>query len=133
MPKPRSGYKRSLVYQAPEGVRIEIKTEETYQKLKACAKANACTIGQWAEASIRYALTGRPYIPPYKHTGPSTPTKRPRGFQLSEMTFAWVEATVGEDDARQWIGKTLLSLAAVELERQRGEHAEQEWRARYRI
>lgn len=133
MPKSKSGYKRSYPNQAPLGVWIEIKTEETYQKLKSCAAANGCTIGQWAERSLRYALSGEPYIPPYRHTGPATATKRERGFRLSDLTYAWVESKAGEDNARAWIGKTLLGLAAVELERARGEQVEQAWAVRYRI
>ncbi len=133
MPRPRSGYKRQFTPQAPSGVWIEIKTEQTYQKLTACAKANCCTIGQWAERSIRYALTGQPYIPPYRHTGPASPTKRARGFRLSDATFALIEARVGEDAAHRWIGATLLSMAGIELMRSQGEQVEQEWSARYRI
>ena len=133
MAKPRSGYKRPYPNQAPSGVWIEIKTAETYQKLKACAKANGCTISQWAERSLRYALTGEPYIPSYRHTGPATPTKCERGFRLSDLTYSWVESRAGEDKARAWIGKALLGLAAVELERARGEQVEHAWRERSRI
>ena len=91
-----------------------------YLKLKACAKASACTIGQWADTALRYALTGEPYVPAYRHTGPSMPTKRPRGFRLSDKTWGWVESKVGENNARAWIVKTLLSLAQIEIDRQRG-------------
>ena len=133
MGKPKSGYKRSFQNQAPTGVWIEVKTEERYQKLTACAQANGCTIGQWAERSLRYALSSEPYIPPYRHKGPTTPAKRPRGFRLSDSVFALVEAKVGEDAAQRWIGVTLLSLAGIELTRCRGEQVEQEWTARYRI
>ena len=133
MGRSKSGFKRSYAYQAPAGVWIEIKIEETYQKLKTCAQANGMTVGQWSEAALRYALTGEPYIPPYRHTGPATPTKRARGFRLSDMTWAWVEAKVGEDAARRWIGATLLSMAGIELTRIRGEQAETEWALKYRI
>lgn len=133
MAKPRSGYKRSYSNQAPTGVWIEIKTEETYKKLTACAQANGCTIGQWAERSLRYALSGEPYIPPYRHKGLTTPAKRPRGFRLSDAVFALVEAKVGEEAAQRWIGATLLSLAAIELTRQQGERIETEWALKYRI
>ena len=134
MVKARSGYKRqSSSDQASSGVWIEVRTEENYQKLKACAKANGCTIGQWAEASLRYALTGEPYIPAYRHIGPATATKRERGFRLSDRTYAWVESKIGEDKARAWIGKTLLGFAGIELERVRGDQVEQDWQERYRI
>ncbi len=134
MPRPKSGYKRqSSNDYSSSGAWIEIKVEENYQRLKLCAKANSCTLGQWAERSLRYALTGEPYIPPYRHSGPATPTKRARGFRLSDMTYAWVEARAGEDKAMAYIGATLLSLAAIELTRHCGEQAEQEWTTRYRI
>ena len=133
MAKSKSGYKRGYSDHASSGVWIEVKTEENYQKLKECAKASNCTIGQWAEASLRYALSGVPYIPPYRHTGPATPAQRRRGFRLSDMTYAWVDAKVGEDKAQRWIGNTLLSLANIELTRIAGEQAEIEWADRYKI
>ena len=133
MAKSKSGYKRGYSDHASSGVWIEIRTEENYQKLKKCAQVNGCTLGQWAETSLRYALSGVPYVPPYRHSGPATPAQRRRGFRLSDMTYAWVEAKVGEDNGLKYIGATLLSLAEIELTRIKGDQAEAEWTLKYRI
>ena len=80
-----------------------------------------------------YMLSDQPYILPYRHTGPTMPAKKERGFRLSDGTYARIEAKVGEDAARPWIGATLLSMAGIELMRSKGEQVEHKCSARYRI
>ena len=128
MPKFRMKYRPPV-----EGVKIEVKTEEAYQKLVACARANRCTIGQWAEAKLIYVLRDDPFVPTMKRPPKVTPTKRPRSFELSEHLYAEIEHRVGEDKAKPWIGRTLLGLATIEVERLRGEQVEHEWRDKYKI
>jgi hypothetical protein len=125
MPKSKSGYTRPYAYQPPEGVKIDIKTQEAYDILKRCALYNSCTIGQWAEANLRYALSGAPYIPQVRLTD-TTPATKARSFQISEALMTAIEHKVGETKARQWIATTLLGLAKIELTNQQGERSDPE-------
>ena len=106
MPKPRSGFKKSFNYQPPEGVRIDIKTQEAYEAIRDCAKYFRLTIGQYAERTLKYAMSGVPYIPPPLTFPTRTPTKRPRSFQLPESMYADIEQRVGEDRAKHYIAST---------------------------
>ena len=134
MGKSRSGYKRPYGgYQPPPGVKIEIKTEEVYQLLVAVSKRNNCTIGNWAQATLKYAMSGEPYIPPPKRLAAATPTKRKRGFELSESFYEEIERRHGEDKAVDWIKRTVLSIAQIEFVVMEGERVEHEWREKYRI
>jgi hypothetical protein len=117
----RSGYKKPFVYQAPEGIKIDIKTQEAYEVLRDCAKYFRVTIGQYAGRTLRYAMSGAPYIPPPIKFTTTTPTTKPRSFQLPESLYAAIEYKVGEDKARLYIATTLLGLARIDLENARGE------------
>lgn len=125
MAKSKSGYKRPYGgYQSPPGVKIEIKTEEFCQLLVAVSKRNNCTIGKWAHATLKYAMTGEPYIPPPKLLTIATPTKRKRDFELSESFYEEIERRHGEDKAMEWIEKTVLALAQIEAVVMQDERAE---------
>lgn len=134
MARSQSGYRRFYGgYQPPPGVRIEIKTEEVYQLLVAVSKRNNCTIGKWAQATLKYAMSGEPYIPPPKRLTKATPTRRKRSFELSESFYEEIERRHGEDEATDWIKKTVLSLAQIEAVVMEGEQIEHEWAEKYKI
>ena len=134
MGKSRSGYKRPYGgYQAPPGVKVEIKTEEVYQLLIAVSKRNNCTIGKWPQANLRYALSGEPYIPPSTRLASATPTKRKRSFELSESFYEEIERQHGEDEAMDWIKSPVLSIAQIEAVVMQGENVEHEWALKYKI
>lgn len=124
MAKPKSGFKKSFSYQPPDGVRIDIKTQEAYEAIRDCAKYFRLTIGQYAERTLRYAMSGMPYIPPPLTFATKTPTKRPRSFQLPENMYADIELKVGEDRAKHYIASTILGVARIDLMNVYGERQE---------
>ena len=95
--------------------------------LTTCAANDGCTVGQWAESNLRYALSGTPYVGLPRRPVCVTPVIRPRSFAISENLFDSIGRKVGAEAAHTWIGRTLLFLAEVEMRRQAGERRVNEW------